>query len=766
MPIQTSTRRRRTRDVDRALIGAVAALGAVGTIFDDAAPTGLSVADVALRAAVGALVVALTSHGRRWSWIATAVLAAVLADTDASLALAGAAALTAAVAAATERRRVLGAVVGALAVNATFRYGHPDPHGLATLAAACALAPAMVSGTRLAPERTRSAVSLGAIAAGGFALVFTLIAAAAGLNARSEADQGVAAARAGLEALSNGDQSAATGHFDDAVESLGRARNQLGSWWIQPARFVPIVGQHLRATQEATRSGHRLATQAGSVTRLVDLDRIALSDGSIDVELLASYEIPLQRLEGSIRGAIDSLDDVTTPWLAAPIADRLASLGDELADALPSAELAAQAAELGPELLGAEGERRYVVLFTTPAEARGTGGFIGSFAEVVFDEGAVSIPTVGRTDELNAALRASDVELSGPPDYLARYGRFHPERFIQDLTLSPDVPSVGEVLLGLYPTAAGREADGVIVIDPFGLAALLELTGPIDLVSDEVRLDRSNAAAYLVAGQYLQPTEEARLDALDEAAIAVVSALLTGSFPSPRVMTDVLGPIVDENRLSMYVRGPGQDLLAAAGVDGAFPAPDGGDFLAVVHQNSANNKIDPYLRRQVDYVVEHDPDTGSATAQLTLTLENTAPAEGLPLSVIGSNDQGLPLGTNELYLSVYSPHELTGATIDGSPLILETARELGYWVYSTYVTLGPGAQSTIVIDLAGTVEPGDYDLTHWPQPLSRADELTVTVSAPTGWIATSELASSAENEAVEFALPARSTERVRVVFTR
>ena len=37
---------------------------------------------------------------------------------------------------------------------------------------------------------------------------------------------------------------------------------------------------------------------------------------------------------------------------------------------------------LAPQMLGAEGVRRYFIAFTTPAEARGMGGFMGNWAVI------------------------------------------------------------------------------------------------------------------------------------------------------------------------------------------------------------------------------------------------------------------------------------------------------------------------------------------------------------------------------------------------
>ena len=96
--------------------------------------------------------------------------------------------------------------------------------------------------------------------------------------------------------------------------------------------------------------------------------------------------------------------------------------------------------------------------------------------------------------------------------------------------------------------------------------------------------------------------------------------------------------------------------------------------------------------------------------------------------MIGSNDQGLPLGTNRMYLSFYSPLQLVDAHLDGAVLAMETAREVGHWVHSAFVSLPAGARAELVVELQGELRPGQYQLRHRPQPLAVPDAVTVSVA--------------------------------------
>ena len=81
---------------------------------------------------------------------------------------------------------------------------------------------------------------------------------------------------------------------------------------------------------------------------------------------------------GDVDHALDRMAavsaDADSPWLVAPVADQLHSLRDKIAHNAPKVDNAVAAVALAPRMLGAEGPAKYLVLFTTPAEARGSAG--------------------------------------------------------------------------------------------------------------------------------------------------------------------------------------------------------------------------------------------------------------------------------------------------------------------------------------------------------------------------------------------------------
>lgn len=726
-----SSGRHVTSLTERRLVwGVCAASGIVGA-FADGQPTGTDVVDIIYRALLAAAIAFITSYARRWSWLLLAAATATAGAENAMSLLFGLAALVVAIPTSMflGRRRVYGAAVGGLAAQALLRLGDYGFTGSSALVVAAILTPVVISGRRAAPARVRVKTRWAALGAVAIAGLFSGLALVAALGARSDVEEGIDLAEAGLDALRDGDDERAARLLSEAGDFFSSANDSIDAPWAIAGRLVPFVGHQARALGLLTDSAADVTATAAEVTDSIELDALRPSNGRFDLALVADYEPRVARVVDALRDAADTIDDVDSPWLLSPITDRLGEIETEIDDNLPDVERIAETIRLTPSLLGGEGERTYLVVFVTPSELRGLGGFIGAFGELTAIDGQLVLTRSGRPDELNAVLRETGATLSGPEDYLVSYARFTPEQFFQDLSFSPDFPDVAEVIEELYPQAGGKELDGVISMDPEVLAALLDITGPVEVGGE--RLTESNAAEYLLFDQYAALEDRfddaERQDDLDEALREVFTQLLSIEVPSPRVLSDLLGPVVDEDRLMLHSVHPDeQALFVAAGLDGAHPTVDGQDLIAVAAQNGSQSKVDYFLERRITYDVGIEA-TGRIEALVTVEVTNNAPSEGLSSAIIGSNDRFFPAGLNKTRLEVFTPLDLEFATIDGLQSVVGTSTENGHNVFWTTLRVGAGETMTFELRLAGAVDLSDgfYDLVVSPQPTVNPDRYTV-----------------------------------------
>jgi hypothetical protein len=741
---RASSRRGRTPRTDRTAISVVAALAAVAGCFAGGEPAGWPVVDMALNGLVAGLLALAGSRARRSTWLWAAGVATIAAPT---LVLAGvglvAVVLAVAVQLLDRRKRVEGAIVLGLAAQVLLRLDDFGVFGTAGVVVLIAVVPALVSAYRVAPRRVKRRVrnvGLVFVAIAAFGTVCFLVSAA---FAAAKIRDGVVASHAGLDAARNGDETEAAGYLDEAQADFDAAHGYLTAWWARPARLVPVVGHQARAAAVATGEGEALAAIASDAASQVPIEQLEFEDGRLDLDLVRAAQDPLDQTAAALTAADERLEAIDNEWVLPPLSGRLDELRDAVAVAEPDANLAADVAAIAPEILGGEGTRRYFVIFTTPAETRGLGGFMGNWAELTAEDGKVTLSESGRSEDLNHIANDTHPTVTSMIDgqmdqslveYLDRYYGLGEWNAIQDVTVSPDLPTVAQVVRQLYPQMGGSELDGVLVVDPYALAALMRFTGPIELEGIRQPLNHRNAAHFLLEEQYEVARGDDRVDLLDEASRKVFEELTTGNLPNPRQVAQHLSPMADQGRLGFVsFHEDEQALFHRLEIDAAMAPPGPVDSLSVITANDAHNKIDVYLHRTIDYEVRVDPSTGLLEATARIELENDLPGLDLPEAVIGSNDQGLPPGTNQALVSIYTPHQLVGGTLDGEAVGFRSHRELGYSVYGTLVSIPPGGTAVIELDLIGAVVPfTTYELAYRSQPLVNADDLTVDLEYTNG----------------------------------
>lgn len=726
-------RRRRTpklSEAERWAIYATAAVGAVAGCLAGARPTGAVLSDALWASGCVGAVTLLSARAKRATLVWLAGIATAMSVGDLWVIAGGSALCLCAISITSNHRMpVLNAATGALASLSLLHSADLLFFGLPSALSAVAVAPVVWSGLKYTTRQTRRrigiaaavAVCLSALAGVGFAL--------AAVSARTEVEAAVTKSQEAVSAVRSGDQAVAGRLFGDASGHFQRANDALSSPWAWPARAVPVLGVQANALVVASRAGGEVAgaaEQAASAAPYRDLKPRA---GTIDLSLMSTMSRPLDGSVGALKSSIDALDGASSGWMLPTLKDEIDRFTGALKDALPDAELAAEAVKVAPELLGGSGPRRYFLAFATPAEARFQGGFIGAYGELSAEAGKVSLTRTGSIEELSDAPGASERHLGGSKLYQQRYSRFQPARFFQNLTASPDWPANTTAIGDLYPQAGGSPVSGAIYVDPYGLAALLKLTGPVTLEGVPEPLTAENAARYLLVEQYLtgEPSGQ-RKDRLLSASKQTFEALTTRDLPSPKEIVEVLGPVVRGGHLLFSTKDKGpEDFLKRIGLTGGFIETAGREFLDVRTSNSSGNKIDAYLQREIDYQGSYDQQTGKVDAALTISLRNDAPASGLPDYVI-ANSFGLPAGTNRMLVSVFTSGEVDRATIDGSPLALQREDEYGGRVYSALVAVPPTSVSTIELHMSGSLPAGSpFRFAMGHQPLVKDDHVKVSV---------------------------------------
>ncbi len=725
-----TTRFVRRNRVDETLASAIAIMGAGLAVAAGAEPTGTTAIDVVLVAAFSGLVIWASASAPWWAVSAAAGIAAAVAF-DPIIAAIGFAGFVIGLWIGIRRRNlaVERAVVGAIAVNVLIRSELGGFLGLSAIIGVAVCIGLFVLGVRRRPRAVRRPAWIAGAVVGIGAVVALLGAGVVAVSTRSDLQTGTTRARAGIQAMKNGDYDEAAEHFASAGRAFDRVDSQLGGPIAAPALLVPGVAQNVAAGADLAAAASEAMTIAADAVLQVDPDALTVVDGSIDLDAVRAVEQPLANVQEALDGLRSATAAVDSPWLVAPIQSELGDLEAELDENQARLDDAIAAVGLAPQMLGGDGQRNYLVLFTTPVEARGLTGFPGNYAVLTVDDGDFEVTALGRSRELSSAAYPDARCDACPQEVMDRYGRFGLNRGTGEVgehswtsvTLPAHFPYVGISAADLFAQTGGPEIDGVIAMDPYVMQALMQYTGPIELDELGIVVEPSVAAHYLLSGQYDFSDEtlnEERVEALDTLGQQVITELLASSLPAPSQLARDLGPLVDEQRLLMWSADPDeQALLEQVGIDGSLPAlGDDGGFSVMV-SNAGHSKIDVFLHRTVDVAVQ-TTDDGSRTLVADVTLTNNAPAGGLPDYVIG-NHYGYDKGTSYLWINFFGPDSLATATRDGEPLDLTGEPEAGWTAYPHYEVLGPGESVTFQLVFAlGPAADGVDEPVRWTQPLA------------------------------------------------
>jgi len=616
------------------------------------------------------------------------------------------------------RQIALAAVVCALCVAVLCRL-EGGPFLGATAVFGCTAAAVLVVGGLVGHSKR---FRLYAVLAAGFVLVVMLAGAAGfGLAAYRSKDAirtGNGEARSGIQALKAGDFAAAADLFRSAGEEFAIAQRQLASPWAKLGRVVPVVAQNRTTAIHVVDAAAAVAAQAEAAALQIDPDALRVRDGAIDLQAVQALEQPVDELRTAMLDLQAVLDEPTSPWVPHQVTDRLAGVRDDIDGYRTQIDNLALAVQAAPGLLGADGPRNYFVAFSTPAEARSIGGFVGNYGVLTVDHGAIDLSDFGRMTDLVPLAPAEGMRIDLPADFAARYGAFD---FVQppnglvgplawlNIGMSPDFPTMSGIVQQMYTATFGGTVDGLILMDPYPVAQLLAYTGPQQLPEIDFPIDASNAVDFILRDQYLQLGHDARVDLLSGLAEQTLDALLAGALPSPIQAAKDLGPFVREHRLMMWTDDPQeQELFDVTGLAGRFPPTvDGADF-GVTFNNAGPNKMEAYLAHEVTTGERVDPTFGRLV-EVTLTLENTAPTSGLP-DYVAANTSGYPPATDYLYLSVSGPGTAIDATRDGDGLGVELSQELGLGVTSGFIDLAAGQKTvlTFTFEVAADAASDDW----------------------------------------------------------
>jgi hypothetical protein len=411
------------------------------------------------------------------------------------------------------------------------------------------------------------------------------------------------------------------------------------------------------------------------------------------------------------------VDAIQTEGLLPPVASAVSKFDTQLAGIKAVADGLDSSIDLLPAALGADGPRRYLLVFQNNAELRALGGNPAALLEVSVDNGKLTIARQANSQDFR---HQANIPISS--DISSVYGNVIGE-IIQNTTMVPDFPTVAGYTQKFWQDRYGTKVDGVVSFDPVALAGLLKATGPVQLGTGDT-ITPANAVKLLLSTVY----DRYRIPADQDKFFANVAAAMFGTVVSGRGSFNDLGTqfaaSISDRRLLLWSENSAEEgAIVDVGAAGTLPA-DNADATTIGAwiNDFTFAKMDYYL----DAKIAAQAACASSPYSITETLTNSAPKGTgvLPPYVTGDTYADGVIHTDVVFTGPVGS-QLGDITVGGAKVQpAGSGIVAGRPVVRASITVAPGS-TTVVGATFSPVASASKDLVVRSTPMVRDTPVTI-----------------------------------------
>lgn len=358
--------------------------------------------------------------------------------------------------------------------------------------------------------------------------------------------------------------------------------------------------------------------------------------------------------------------------------------------------------EVLPEVAGANGRKKYLVIFQNDNELRPTGGFMTAYAVMYIEDGKVTPDKSDDIYELDKKFR-KNIPI---PAILGRYLTTEKRWNLRDMNISPDFKVSMDTFYEHYKDVPGEpdDLDGIVTIDSEVLGELVKLLGPVDVpgygvfsAENDPRCDCPQII-YAMSEIITRPTPYIREDRKGIIA-PMMQAILQKAYGAPNAIWPQLAELawknIEEKHIQMYLFDE-KHQAAAETVNAAgrmMEYEEGSDYFAVVDANLGGAKSNLFVTSTARHAVS-GPENGMITRKTTLTYDNPRRGDNCNL------EAGLLCLNSVLFnwSRIYLPPTAENITVVGfSEQDIRVSEELGLKVVEGSFRLNPLSSSRIEV---------------------------------------------------------------------
>lgn len=388
--------------------------------------------------------------------------------------------------------------------------------------------------------------------------------------------------------------------FTRSAGAFASTRERVDDLTVRLAALLSGNGEKLSSGTKLLDAGEAVSKAGAELAAGLDAMQASQETNAVKLaHMTRALELALPHLEEGVA----RLDEVSARSVPSAYRSTFIRIREDVRTALADLKRASSSSPTLLDAIGANGKRRYLVVFQNANELRPTGGFIGSFALMDLKDGKIEkmeIPSGGSYD-----LRGGFNRRIKAPEQLRLV---NPRWEFQDANWFPDFPTSARSLMWFYEKSGGPTVDGVIAVSSGVMQELLRAVGPIEMPEYGKTITAENfmlETQKVVEIEYDRETNRPKQIITDMAPKLLKKLVDGGSSDLPK-LASALGKALSSKDIQVYFSDESAQLAADAfGWTGALRPTANADYLAVIDTNIAGGKtdgvIDEFIRHETRF---------------------------------------------------------------------------------------------------------------------------------------------------------------------
>ncbi|BCW79816.1 hypothetical protein NicSoilC5_18350 [Arthrobacter sp. NicSoilC5] len=564
--------------------------------------------------------------------------------------------------------------------------------------------------------------------------------------------------KANLEAASNLvpqlKQEIAVSDSDSAADTVAQLRDYTSKarsdaedpiWTV--ASGLPWLGPNLAAVSEVARTADDVAvlglTPLVNVYESLNWDALMPSGAGSNLEPIRAAAPTVASSSYAVQVSSERLQGIDTSQLLPQVTTPLVKASAELNQVVGALSSAADAASIAPAMLGADGQRSFLLIIQNNAEARASGGIPGALAILSLDHGKLSLGAQGSAADVGIMNPSLPVDPEQQQIFSTRLGKY-----IQDVNLTPDFPTAAATAREMWEKKTGQRVDGVISIDPVVLSYVLQSTGPISVDGPELaavkssglpaQLTGANVVATLLSDVYAKIQQPKLQDAYFAGVAKEIFAALSSGKGEAKGLISGITRGAQEGRVLVWSADKSeQSIISKYALSGSVSGPSISPAQFGVYFNDGTGaKMDYYVKHTVQLIKQCQKD-GYEQTTVRIESTNTAPSDAatsLPRYVTGGGAFGVPPGTVQTNVVSYGPAQanVESATVQGQKAPFAPYLHANRPVGVVAQQLAPGESKTVEFTFGKIVQHTEPNVVVTPTVQPVKDVVLPTENASCG----------------------------------